>query len=111
MVKKYNIAKAKKYFDKQSGTEKTQWQTCGVMTEFIKQDGSVSRILEIPAIGLEANIFPQEPRQPWPDSTPYNAPQAQNQPPGQVLTQNMSNAQTPPQNEPQGQISVEEIPF
>jgi hypothetical protein len=41
------------------GVEKTQWNNCGIMTEFLNDDGSVkSRIIEIPAIGLEASIFP-----------------------------------------------------
>ena len=53
---KYNISKPKKYTS--NGAEKTFWQNIGTMTEFHKEDGNVSRIIEIPAIGLEANIFP-----------------------------------------------------
>lgn len=60
-IKKYNISKPKKYTDKQN-QEKTQWNNIGTMTEFYKDDGSVSRIIEIPAIGLDANIFPMEER-------------------------------------------------
>jgi len=60
-VKKYNVSKPKKYTDK-SGEEKTKWDNIGVMTEFHKDDGSISRIMEIPAIGLEGNIFPFEDR-------------------------------------------------
>ena len=56
-INKFNISKPKKYNDK-SGEEKTQWNNIGTMTEFIKDDGSVSRIIEIPAFGLDANIFP-----------------------------------------------------
>jgi sortase (surface protein transpeptidase) len=56
MVKKYNVSKPEKYI--KDGVEKTYWANVGTMTEFEKQDGSVSRILEIPAIGLKANIFP-----------------------------------------------------
>lgn len=62
MVRKYNLSKAEKYIDKQ-GVEKTFWANVGVMTEFEKQDGSVSRVVEIPAIGLKASVFLQEPRQ------------------------------------------------
>jgi len=58
---KYNIVKPKKYKGR-DGREKTQWNNIGVMTVFQKDDGSVSRILEIPCIGLEANIFPIEPK-------------------------------------------------
>ena len=61
MVKKYNISKPEKYVS--NGAEKTYWANCGTMTEFIKDDGSVSRIIEIPAISLKASIFPAEPRQ------------------------------------------------
>lgn len=56
-ILKFNISKPKKWTDK-AGVEKTQWNNIGVITEFHKEDGSVSRIIEIPAIGLEANIFP-----------------------------------------------------
>lgn len=61
-IKKFNISKPKKYQDKQ-GNEKTRWNNIGYITEFHKEDGSISRIIEIPAIGLEANIFPVEPKQ------------------------------------------------
>lgn len=60
-IKKFNVSKPKKYTDK-DGNEKTQWNNVGMITEFHKDDGSVSKILEIPSIGLEANIFPFEPR-------------------------------------------------
>lgn len=55
MIKKYNISKPEKYI--KDGVEKTYWANVGTMTEFKKQDGTVSRILEIPAISLKANIF------------------------------------------------------
>jgi len=58
-IKKYNISKPKKYIDKQN-QEKTQWNNIGTITEFYKDDGSISRIIEIPAIGLNASIFPIE---------------------------------------------------
>jgi len=57
MVKKYNLSKPEKYI--KDGVEKTYWANVGTMTEFQKQDGSVSRIIEIPAIGLKANVFEQ----------------------------------------------------
>ena len=56
-VKRFNISKPRKYTTK-GGEEKTQWNNIGMITEFHKDDGSVSRIIEIPAIGLEASIFP-----------------------------------------------------
>jgi hypothetical protein len=59
MVKKYNVSKPEKYV--KGGEEKTYWTNVGTMTEFEK-DGKVSRILEIPAIGLKANIFPIAPK-------------------------------------------------
>jgi len=53
---RYNVSKPKKYSDR-SGVEKTQWNNIGIMTEFHKDDGTIGRIIEIPAIGLDANIF------------------------------------------------------
>lgn len=75
-VKRYNVSKPSKYT--KDGVEKTKWDNIGTMTEFYKQDGSVSRILEIPAIGLNANIFPFEPKENGskgtaPASAPVNA--------------------------------------
>lgn len=55
MIKKYNISVPKRYV--KDGQEKTLWQNVGVMTEFIKESGEVSRKIEIPAIGLDAQVF------------------------------------------------------
>lgn len=60
-MKKYNISKPTKYT--KNGQEKTYWANVGTMTEFEKPDGSVSRIIEIPAIGLSASVFPIEPKE------------------------------------------------
>ena len=98
MIKKYNISKPEKYTDK-NGNEKTMWHQCGTMTEFIKQDGSVSGIIEIPAIGLKANVFPVLPKND-----------------GQSMQQNNQSVQNIANNfggevVPQNQINPEEIPF
>ena len=58
MIKKYNISKPEKYM--KDGAEKTYWANIGTMTEFVKEGGEVSRIIEIPAISLKANVFPVE---------------------------------------------------
>lgn len=58
MIKKFNISRPKKYF--KDNVEKTMWQNVGVMTEFIKDNGEISRKIEIPAIGLDAQVFPFE---------------------------------------------------
>ena len=60
-IKRFNISKPKKYIDRE-GKERTQWNNIGIITEFHKDNGSISRIIEIPAISLEANIFPFEPK-------------------------------------------------
>lgn len=70
MIKKYNIAKPEKYT--KDGQEKTFWANVGTMTEFVKQDGSVSRIVEIPAIGLKANVFLQDPKPSQTTHTPQS---------------------------------------
>lgn len=57
-MEKFNISKPEKYI--KDGVEKTYWQNVGTYTEFTKEDGNKSRIIEIPAIGLKANIFPIE---------------------------------------------------
>jgi hypothetical protein len=61
MTKRYDISKPRKYV--KDGVEKTYWDRVGEMVEFEKQGGSVSRIIKIPAIGLEANVFPVKPRE------------------------------------------------
>ena len=50
MINKYNVSKPEKYTNKQ-GEEKTMWHNIGTMTIFTKEDGTQSRILEIPAKG------------------------------------------------------------
>ena len=62
-MEKFNISKPEKYTDKQ-GVEKTFWVNVGTMTKFFKQDGTTSMIVEIPAIGLKANVFPIVPKAP-----------------------------------------------
>lgn len=62
-IKKYNISKPEKYAGK-DGQEKTIWHNVGIITEFHKQDGGVSRIIEIPAISLRANIFEIKSKEP-----------------------------------------------
>lgn len=62
-IKRYNVTKAGKKYKDRNGVEKTNWHTIGTITEFHKDDGSISRLLEIPAIGLEANIFEIKPKE------------------------------------------------
>jgi hypothetical protein len=62
-VVKYNISKAGRKYQNNQGQEKTIWNNIGTMTEFHKDDGSIGRIIEIPAISLEASIFPIEPNE------------------------------------------------
>lgn len=59
-IKKFNLAKAESYT--KDGTEKTYWANVGTLTQFTKDDGSVSQIVEIPAIGLKASVFEQKAR-------------------------------------------------
>ncbi len=68
-MKKYNLSKPRKYTDSQ-GNEKTYWDKVGEMIEFTKQDGTVNRIVKIPAIGLEANVFEEKPREEAPKPQP-----------------------------------------
>lgn len=61
-VTKFNISKAGRKYQDNDGKEKTIWNNIGTMTVFEKDDGSINRIIEIPAIGLEANVFPIMPK-------------------------------------------------
>ena len=61
-MEKFNISKPIKYTDQQ-GQEKTYWANVGTLVVFDRNDGTKSRIIEIPAIGLKANAFPMKPRQ------------------------------------------------
>lgn len=70
--KKYNISRPEKYT--KDGVEKTYWANVGTLTEIEKQDGTISRLIEIPAIGLKANAFPVEPKSERPASYPTSAP-------------------------------------
>lgn len=63
-VHKFNISKPTKY--EKNGEEKTRWDTVGYLTIIKRDDGTMSRIVEIPAIGLQANAFPQEDRREQP---------------------------------------------
>ena len=56
MITKFNISKPEEYL--KNGEKKTMWNNVGTLTEFTNQDGSVSKIIEIPAIGLKARAFP-----------------------------------------------------
>lgn len=58
-VQKFNISKPTKYTTK-DGEEKTRWDNVGVLTVIQGEDGKISRIVEIPAVGLEARAFPFE---------------------------------------------------
>jgi hypothetical protein len=68
---KFNISRPTKYTDK-NGEEKTRWDNVGYLTVFQKEDGSVSRLIEIPAIGLEARAFPiEEKKAPVESDSPF----------------------------------------
>ena len=99
MIKKDNLSKPEKYVDKQ-GVEKTYWANVGTMTEFEKQDGSVSKIVEIPAIGLKASVFLQEPRE--------NAPRASQ--PQPVAKKEQGSVPTDVEY-PEDDINPDDIPF
>lgn len=59
-VVKYNVVNPKKY---QSGNEeKTYWANVGTMTEFHKDDGNISRILELNFLDKQFMLYPSEPK-------------------------------------------------
>ncbi len=61
-IKRFNICSPETYVNKDK-EEKTMWHRVGRMTEFIKENGAVNRMIEIPAIGLKAQVFPEKERE------------------------------------------------
>jgi len=59
-IVKYNLSKAGRKYTNNQNEEKTVWENIGTMTEFHKEDGAISRQVEIPAIGLVCNAYPME---------------------------------------------------
>jgi len=55
-IKRFNISKPKKYTTSK-GEEKTKWDIIGSYVEITRDDGTMTRIIEIPAINLEARVF------------------------------------------------------
>lgn len=96
MTKRYNISKPEKYI--KDNVEKTAWKNVGEMVEFQKQDGTISRIIEIPAIGLKANVFEQKPKE--------NQPVYQN-----TVAKPATPATMPATDYPADVINSDEIPF
>lgn len=98
-MKIYNLSKPRKYTDGQ-GNEKTAWDNVGQMLEWTKQDGTISRVVKIPAIGLEAQVYEQKPKDQPQQTRP--APAQTSQP-----------TQTPPpQDYPtEENINPDDIPF
>lgn len=68
-VTRFNISKPTKY--EKDGQEQTKWNNVGTLTVFQKDDGTISRLIEIPAIGLEARAFPIEEKKPEPVEEAY----------------------------------------
>jgi hypothetical protein len=99
---KFNVSKPEKY--ESNGEEKTRWNNVGVMTEFLNDDGSVkSRIINIPAISLDAHIFPM-------DTERANAPAQTAQPSRKVEMEDIADMdfEAKPSND---EIDPEDIPF
>ena len=64
MVKRFNVTVGTKYNDKKTNEEKTRWNNIGTITEFTKDDGSVSRMLELNMFpGVKYSIFEEKPRE------------------------------------------------
>jgi len=68
MMKKYNISRPEKYT--KDGQEKTYWTSVGIMTEWENEDGTFTRKIEIPAIGLKASVFLIEAKKEAPKQSP-----------------------------------------
>lgn len=84
-----------------NGVEKTQWNNIGTLTEFYKQDGTISRLIEIPAIGLEAPLFPAEEKTKPGQQTTTVAP----------TVKEYDGSMMPGELPPKPELSIDEIPF
>lgn len=62
-VIKFNLSKAGRKYQDNQGQEKTQWDNVGTLTEFHKDDGTINKVIEIPTIGLVANVFAIKPKE------------------------------------------------
>lgn len=107
--KKFNITRAHEY-ESNTGEKKTAWRNVGMLTMFMKPDGSESGIVELNMFEEQYQVFPFVPRDEQPAANHYNqtaqpAPQQYNQ--------------APQYNAPQGggleyptdDINPEDIPF
>lgn len=78
-VHKFNITRAKEYVASDGQTKKI-WLNVGTMTVFEKQDGSVSRIIELNDRDTVYQVFPIEPKKSEQTApAPQPAPQQQYQ--------------------------------
>ncbi|MDB5258090.1 MAG: hypothetical protein JWM14_2785 [Chitinophagaceae bacterium] len=55
-IKRYNLSKPEEITGR-DGSKKTIWHNVGTLTRFIKDDGKVSETVDIPALGLKAQVF------------------------------------------------------
>ena len=99
-ILKFNISKPKQYT--KNGVEKTLWQNIGTITRFEKDDGSLSEIIEIPAISLQANIFPFEDKKEYGQRT---------QPVKKEITPEEEYNQITPTKEVDEEIDADSIPY
>jgi len=98
-VKRFNIVNPKKYTS--NNEEKTFWANVGTMTEFHKEDGSVSRIIEMNDNNVTFSVFEAE------QKTNNNGGGQQNN--SAPAAQNNSASVMP--EYPQEEINPEDIPF
>ncbi len=95
-IKRYNLSKPEEITSR-DGSKKTIWHNVGTLTRFIKDDGKVSETVDIPSIGLKAQVFEIV------EKTP-----SQNQP---RPFQNESSVSTDEVKYPEEKINPEDIPF
>lgn len=67
---RYKLSRPEEYI--KNGETKTTWFSVGTLTHHKQEDGSESRIVEIPAIGLRAFAFPFEDTN---DNSSFSKPQ------------------------------------
>jgi len=115
-VNKYNITNPKEYGepDAQTGRKKTYWASVGTMTEFVKDDGSINRIIEMNDSNVQYQVFLQQPKDQQQNNGggyQQNNQQQHHQaaPQHQQAPQNQQHHQMP--EYPEEEINPEDIPF
>lgn len=105
MAKRYNITIGNKYIDKTTGEEKTRWNNVGNYVEVVKEDGTVSRFIELYMFpGVKFSVFEEKPRD-------NNAKNGFNQGYSKPKAKKEEDEELPIIQADDEEVNIEDIPF